>query len=55
MTGADKVFATCGTDEKVAFLQKLTNNDSRLHVINYKTQSQSGLPLTAPISHQAWR
>jgi len=39
VTGADKVFTTCGTDEKVAFLKKLANNDERLHVINYKTQS----------------
>jgi hypothetical protein len=41
VAGANKVFTTCGTDEKVAFLKKLANNDERLHVINYKTQSQS--------------
>lgn len=43
VTGADKVFTTCGTDEKVSFLKKLVNNDERLHVINYKTQSQFSL------------
>jgi hypothetical protein len=38
--GASKVFTTCGSDEKVEFLKKLVNNDERLHVINYKTQSE---------------
>ena len=38
--GADKVFTTCGTDEKVKFLQKL-GLEEKLHVINYRTQSQS--------------
>nr|ADE10073.1 ADH N [Tremella fuciformis] len=35
--GADKVFTTCGTDEKVKFLQKLGPED-KLHVITYRTQ-----------------
>ncbi|KLT40592.1 quinone oxidoreductase putative [Cutaneotrichosporon oleaginosum] len=35
---AGKVFTTCGSDDKVAFLQKLVDNDPRLHVINYRTQ-----------------
>lgn len=42
---ASKVFATCGTDEKVEFLKKLVNNDPRLEVINYKTQSTFGYVL----------
>lgn len=37
--GADKVFTTCGTDDKVKFLQKLGGNSDRLHVFNYRTQS----------------
>ncbi|KAK4684914.1 NADPH:quinone reductase, partial [Tremellales sp. Uapishka_1] len=36
--GAGKVFATCGTDDKVKFLEKL-GNDERLHVVNYRTQN----------------
>ncbi|ORX35644.1 hypothetical protein BD324DRAFT_630987 [Kockovaella imperatae] len=34
---ANKVFTTCGSDEKVKFLKQL-GHDDRLHVINYKTQ-----------------
>lgn len=37
--GADKVFTTCGTDDKVKFLQKLGDNIDKLHVFNYRTQS----------------
>ena len=33
------MFATCGSEEKVEFLRKL-GHDDRLHVINYKTQSE---------------
>ncbi|WVR06819.1 hypothetical protein IAU60_003855 [Kwoniella sp. DSM 27419] len=36
--GANKVFTTCGTDEKVEFLNKLGGAPDRLHVFNYKTQ-----------------
>ncbi|WVQ99654.1 hypothetical protein IAU59_006793 [Kwoniella sp. CBS 9459] len=36
--GANKVFTTCGSDEKVEFLNKLGNAPDRLHVFNYKTQ-----------------
>ncbi|ODN76959.1 hypothetical protein, variant [Cryptococcus amylolentus CBS 6039] len=36
--GAGKVFTTCGSDEKVAFLKNLGHSD-RLHVFNYKTQN----------------
>ncbi|BEI94395.1 uncharacterized protein CcaverHIS019_0608540 [Cutaneotrichosporon cavernicola] len=35
---AGKVFTTCGSDEKVAFLKNLVDNDPRLIVINYRTQ-----------------
>ncbi|WVN91028.1 uncharacterized protein L203_106275 [Cryptococcus depauperatus CBS 7841] len=37
--GADKVFTTCGSDEKVEFLRELGNHSSQLHVFNYKTQN----------------
>ena len=36
---AGKVFTTCGSDEKVDFLKEL-GHDDRLHIINYKTQSE---------------
>jgi len=36
--GAEKVFTTCGTDEKVKFLQNL-DDSGRLHVFNYRTQN----------------
>jgi NADPH:quinone reductase-like Zn-dependent oxidoreductase len=36
---AEKVFTTCGTDEKVKFLEKL-GDSSRLHAFNYRTQSK---------------
>ena len=39
--GANKVFTTCGTDEKVEFLKKLGKGDERLVPINYRTQSES--------------
>jgi NADPH:quinone reductase-like Zn-dependent oxidoreductase len=34
--GAANVFTTCGTDDKVRFLQKL--GGEKVHVVNYKTQ-----------------
>ncbi|WWD21832.1 hypothetical protein CI109_106320 [Kwoniella shandongensis] len=37
--GANKVFTTCGSDEKVAALNKLGHAADRLHVINYRTQN----------------
>ncbi|ORY26150.1 hypothetical protein BCR39DRAFT_541994 [Naematelia encephala] len=36
--GAAKVFTTCGSDEKVKFLEELGGTD-KLHVFNYKTQN----------------
>ena len=42
---ASKVFATCGSDEKVEFLKQL-GHDDRLHVINYKTQSERSSNIT---------
>ncbi|KAK1924033.1 hypothetical protein DB88DRAFT_488907 [Papiliotrema laurentii] len=35
---ANKVFTTCGTDEKVEFLKRLGGGDERLIPINYRTQ-----------------
>lgn len=35
------MYTTCGSDDKVKFLKDLVNQDDRLHVINYKTQSGS--------------
>ncbi|GFZ46841.1 hypothetical protein JCM24511_04061 [Saitozyma sp. JCM 24511] len=37
--GANKVFTTCGTDDKVKFLEKLGGNSEKLHAFNYRTQS----------------
>lgn len=36
---ANKVFATCGTDDKVKFLEKLCGDSQRFHAFNYRTQS----------------
>ena len=37
---ANKVFATCGTDDKVKFLEKLCGDSQRFHAFNYRTQSE---------------
>ncbi|KAK8846513.1 hypothetical protein IAR55_005599 [Kwoniella newhampshirensis] len=37
--GASKVFTTCGSDDKVAALEKLGGDTEKLHVINYRTQN----------------
>jgi hypothetical protein len=34
------VFTTCGTDDKVKFLEKLGGNSEKLHAFNYRTQSE---------------